>query len=198
MRAMYYSIASGIPYVINIGSDVRTSTFPLCLERILCIRMRGRDGPLICRQCWIKQTLARIHDVAHQAGGRCLSKRYRGKQANYRFVCAAGHTFEATAASVLAGHWCAKCSTERRAERRRYQGGLNPIQDRARERGGECLSTVYNGRMAKYRFRCASGHEWEAAGYDVLRKAWCHECSSDRKRMPDGLAKLQAVVRRRS
>lgn len=43
--------------------------------------------------------------------------------------------FEATAASVLADHWCAKCSTERRAERRRYQGRLKPIQDRARERG---------------------------------------------------------------
>jgi len=87
------------------------------------LRVRGRGGPLICRQCWIKQTLTRIHDVAHQAGGRCLSKRYRGKQANYRFVCAAGHKFEATAASVLADHWCAKCSTERRSERRRYQGG---------------------------------------------------------------------------
>lgn len=156
------------------------------------LRVRGRGGPLICHQCWIKKTLIRFHDVAHQAGGRCLSKQYRGKQANYRFVCAAGHKFEATAASVLSGHWCAKCSTERRAERRRYQGGLKPIQDRARERGGECLSTVYDGRMAKYRFRCGAGHEWEAAGYDVLRKAWCQECSSDRKRMPDGLAKLQA------
>ncbi len=135
--------------------------------------------------------MTRIHETAGSAGGQCLSKRYRGKSARYRFVCAAGHKFEATAASVLADHWCAKCSTERRAERRRYQGGLKPIQDRARERGGECLSTVYDGRMAKYRFRCCSGHEWEAAGYDVLRKAWCQECSSDRKRMPDGLAKLQ-------
>lgn len=110
------------------------------------LRIRGRGGSLICHQCWIKQTLVRIHDFAFQAGGQCLSKRYRGRNAYYRFVCAASHKFEATAASVLDGHWCAKCSTERRAERRRYQGGLKPIQDRARERGGECLSTVYDGR----------------------------------------------------
>ncbi len=152
----------------------------------------GGRGPLQCHQCWVEQTMTRIHKSAGSAGGQCLSKRYRGKGAHYRFVCAAGHKFEATAASVLGGHWCAKCWTERRSERRKYQGGLKPIQDRARERGGECLLTVYDGRMAKYRFRCGAGHEWEAAGYDALRKAWCQECSSDRKRMPDGLAKLQA------
>lgn len=92
--------------------------------------IRGTRGPLRCRQCWVEQTMTRIHETASSAGGWCLSKRYRGKRANYRFVCAAGHKFEATAASALAGHWCAKCSTERRAERRRYQGGLKPIQDR--------------------------------------------------------------------
>lgn len=151
------------------------------------LRVRGRRGPLTCHQCGIKQTLIRNCDIAHQAGGQCLSKRYRGRNTRYRFICAASHKFEATAASVLDGHWCAKCSTERRSERRRHQGGLKPIQDRAQERGGECISTVYDGRMAKYRFRCGSVHEWEAAGYDILRKAWCQECFVNGRRRPDGL-----------
>ncbi len=175
------------PYRFRCESGHASSQSGASLLRLV----RGTRGLLRCRQCWIEQTMTRIHETAGSAGGQCLSKRYRGKSAHYRFVCAAGHKFEATAASVLTDHWCAKCSTERRAERRRYQGGLKPIQDRARERGGECLSTAYDGRMAKYRFRCGAGHEWEAAGYDVLRKAWCQECSSDRKRIPDGLAKLQ-------
>lgn len=82
--------------------------------------VRGARGLLRCRQCWVKQMMPRIHETAGSAGGQCLSKRYCGKSAHYRFVCAAGHKFESTAASVLADHWCAKCSTERRAERRRY------------------------------------------------------------------------------
>lgn len=92
--------------------------------------IRGARGPLVCHQCWVERTLTRIHETTGSAGGQCLSKRYRGKNARHRFVCAAGHKLEATAASVLADHWCAKCSTERRAERRRYQAGLKPIQDR--------------------------------------------------------------------
>lgn len=159
--------------------------------------VRGQRGPLTCHRCWIEHTVTRLHAIAGQAGGLCLSKRYRGKSAQYRFVCAAGHRFETTAAAVLEDHWCSKCSDMRRAERRRYQGGLEPIQDRARERGGECLSTVYNGRMAKYRFRCGQGHEWEAAAYDVMRKAWCQRCSAERKRIPDGLTQMQAKAERR-
>jgi hypothetical protein len=159
--------------------------------------VRGERGSLECRQCWIERTMTRVHDMAHQAGGQCLSGRFRGTRACYRFVCAAGHEFETTADVVLKGSWCSACATERGAERRRYLGGLKPIQDRARERGGECLSAIYNGRMAKYRFRCGEGHEWEAAGIEIMRKAWCWQCVFERARRPDGMTALHRAAESR-
>jgi hypothetical protein len=156
--------------------------------------VHGERGTLECRQCWIEQAMTRVHDMARQAGGQCLTGKFRGKRARYRFVCAAGHEFETTADVVLKGSWCSVCATERGAERRRYLGGLKPIQDRARERGGECLSTSYNGRMAKYRFRCGEGHEWDAAGIEIMRKAWCRQCVFERARRPDGLTALHRAA----
>jgi hypothetical protein len=160
-------------------------------------RLRGKRGALECERCWTAQTLERLHETARAAGGECLSRRYRGKSAKYRLRCAVGHGFEASAASVLDGHWCARCSTHKRAESRRLQGGLKPIQDRARERGGECLSDVYNGRTAKYRFRCGQGHEWEVAGIEIMRKAWCPQCFFERRRRPNGMAELQQAAKDR-
>lgn len=160
-------------------------------------RLRGVRGALVCEQCWIEQLMTRLHDAAHAADGRCLSNQYESKSAKYPFVCAVVHKFEASAASVLDGRWCATCSSERRADCRRYQGGLQPIQDRAREFGGECLSTAYNGRMANYRFRCGHGHEWEIAGMEVMRGTWCSECFVDRMRRQNGMTELQQAAKDR-
>ena len=91
------------------------------------------------------------------------------------------------------GAWRSACATERR----RYLRGLKPIQDCARERGGECLSTTYNGRMAKYRFRCGEGHEWDAAGVEIMRKAWCRQCVFERARRPDGMTALHRAAESR-
>ncbi|WP_124832653.1 hypothetical protein [Burkholderia sp. Bp9031] len=140
--------------------------------------------------------MKRLHDIANQSGGRCLTETFCGKAGRCRFVCAVGHEFETTAAIVLGGSWCSKCSNERRAERRRYEGGLAPIQERARERGGECLSTAYHGQTAKYRFRCAHDHEWEVTGIEVMRKAWCHQCFVERRRRPEGMEELQQAAER--
>lgn len=160
-------------------------------------RLRGLRGALVCEQCWIEQLMTRLHAASSAAGGECLSKQYESKRAKYPFACAAGHKFEMSAASVLDGHWCPECSIERRADRHRYRGGLQPIQDRAREFGGVCLSTAYSGRMAKYRFRCGSGHEWECAGMEVMRGTWCAECFVERMRRPNGMAELQQTAKDR-
>lgn len=158
---------------------------------------RGQRGAPKCHQCWIERTMTQVHEIAHQSGGQCLTTEYDGMDGRYRFVCAIGHAFETTAEIVLGGSWCTACSTTRKAERRRIEGGLLLIQQRARERGGECLSTVYNGRTAKYRFRCAQGHEWEATGTEIMRTAWCQQCFFERRRRPDGLTVLRRAAESR-
>ena len=69
--------------------------------------------------------------------------------------------------------------------------GLMRIQQAAMERGGVCLSDTYAGTAARYRFRCAQGHEWSAFGSGVLNGGWCDICAAERLRLADGLEKLR-------
>ncbi|SDI80712.1 hypothetical protein SAMN05216466_13542 [Paraburkholderia phenazinium] len=157
-----------------------------------------RIARIACPDCLVEDGMKRMHDIARQSGGHCLTSTYLGLKGRYRFVCAIGHEFETTAATIFRGCWCPICSNMRRAERQLWAaGGLLPIQNRARERGGECLSTVYEGKSAQYRFRCVQGHEWETSGIEVMREAWCPQCVYERARRPDGLAELQRVAVRR-
>ncbi|MFM0594428.1 hypothetical protein [Paraburkholderia dilworthii] len=157
-----------------------------------------RVARIACEHCRVEGVMKRMHDIATQSGGECLTRSYLGLNGRYRFVCAIGREFQTTADITLGGgSWCPACSNIRRAERQLWaEGGLLPIQERARERGGECLSTIYNGKMAQYRFRCAQGHERETCGMEVMRKAWCPQCFADRLHRPDGLAELQQAAER--
>lgn len=47
----------------------------------------------------------------------------------------------------------------------------------AAERGGDCLSDEYHGARAKYRWRCAEGHEWDARFQNVREGSWCPKCA---------------------
>ena len=55
---------------------------------------------------------------------------------------------------------------------------LKIVQDIARAKGGECLSSKYQPNPKKMQFRCANGHEWESsADLIVNRGAWCRKCA---------------------
>lgn len=85
------------------------------------------------------------------------------------------------------------------AKKKRLQDvGLARLQQAARGRGGECLSSECLGQAARYSFRCAAGHAWEVAGSDVLRGAWCRLCAHEQRGKqllsPDGLGRLQQAA----
>ena len=55
---------------------------------------------------------------------------------------------------------------------------LERIQAIAAERGGECLTDECRGVKAKYRWRCADGHEWDARLDNIVHgNNWCRICS---------------------
>lgn len=57
---------------------------------------------------------------------------------------------------------------------------LADLQNAAHFRGGEILSSLWNGDMhAELRWRCASGHGFDATPYLILRTGhWCPECAA--------------------
>ncbi|CAB3796486.1 hypothetical protein LMG28688_04317 [Paraburkholderia caffeinitolerans] len=134
-----------------------------------------------CKSCARKRArllpdgLARLQAAAAVHGGRCLSESFRGTAARHTFECAAGHVWEGYAGSVLySGGWCRRCGRDGQ----RSADGLARLQETARQHGGQCLAGRYDGRVARYRFRCVEGHIWETTGQIVLRGAWCPACAA--------------------
>lgn len=60
---------------------------------------------------------------------------------------------------------------------RRTAKRLAELHAMAVAQGGVCLSDDYGGMRARYRFRCAQGHKWEAADCNVLNGTWCRRCA---------------------
>lgn len=137
--------------------------------------------------------LAELQEIAEAHKGKLLSNHYLGCFEKLLFECEEHHQFWAAPAQVRQGKWCRKCATARTAKT--LMGSLEEVQNIARERGGECLSTEYLGAHKKLKFRCDEGHEWEASPANIKSGKWCpvhamkaiseHMCGIDRKN-PDG------------
>ncbi|MEA1959127.1 MAG: NAD(P)-binding oxidoreductase [Chloroflexota bacterium] len=54
---------------------------------------------------------------------------------------------------------------------------LEEMQALAKSRGGECLSKEYIDIKSKLKWKCASGHEWEATPRLHLTGHWCADCT---------------------
>jgi hypothetical protein len=136
-----------------------------------------------CSPCAVAASLAadglvRLQHVAAAKGGVCLSDTYTGTNARYRFRCRHGHEWEATSANILTGRWCQRCANAATTKTLMLQDGLARLQQAAAARGGQCLSDTYSGYAARYRFRCAKGHEWTSRGLGVLADGqWCAKCA---------------------
>ena len=54
---------------------------------------------------------------------------------------------------------------------------MRDMQELARSRGGQCLSTAFIDVKTKLRWKCALEHEWEATPRLLLAGHWCPECA---------------------
>jgi hypothetical protein len=142
---------------------------PLCAREQRALARRRSDG------------LEKLQAVAAARGGRCLTDTYTGGRERYLFECAKGHRWEATGSAVIRKTWCRRCSDAevgpRAAKALTCRDGLERLHDAARKHGGECLSSEYTNQRAKYRFRCAAGHEWTQTANAILQGSWCASCA---------------------
>ncbi|WP_423382436.1 hypothetical protein [Burkholderia sp. LMG 32019] len=122
--------------------------------------------------------LERLRTAAAAHGGKCLTDQYGGIGETYLWECANGHRWQARGTNIVAGGWCRACFARRNGDSRLIPERMNDIQAKARSYGGECLDETYHGSNAKYRFRCARGHEWTTWGHLVLGGKWCRRCAN--------------------
>lgn len=157
-----------------------------------------------CPECSRGSTASKFDNIVAERGGQCLSGGYRGSAVPHRLRCSHGHEWATLGSSILQGNWCPYCAghSGRPAKGPPRKYGLADLQAKAAEYGGKCLATWFSSARAHYPFECASGHQWDAIGYKVLRAGnWCRVCTDARlaaKRTDaDGLNRLKSVARAR-
>ena len=134
-----------------------------------------------CRKCADKLSglkkrgsIKTFYKLAKEHGGKCLSTVYDGTYGKLEFECSEGHIWKTSAVNIKTGRWCPKCSYVFRANKNTHS--IEIYHKIARERGGKCLSTVYNGSKNKLEFKCSEGHIWSTTAIGVKTGSWCPKC----------------------
>lgn len=117
-----------------------------------------------------KSSLKEMRRLANKRGGTCISRRYVNSRVQLRWRCRYGHQWKAMPTNVGKGSWCPTCAHRRPLT-------LREMRALAARRGGECVSDQYVNNETKLRWRCAAGHEWEAAPGLVKGGHWCPRCA---------------------
>jgi hypothetical protein len=117
-----------------------------------------------------KSTLPEMRRLAKRRGGTCISRRYVNSRTPLSWKCRLGHEWTAMPTNVVKGSWCPECAHRKRLT-------LREMRALAERRGGECLSERYINNRTKLRWRCATGHHWEAAPGLVKGGRWCPQCA---------------------
>ncbi|PGK52132.1 hypothetical protein CN918_30540 [Priestia megaterium] len=137
-----------------------------------------------CRICGNKENsnnpqeeLKKLKTIAKQKGGDCLSTSYVTAKTKLEWSCEKGHRWKAEPYSIKRGTWCPECSKTKKRS-------LDEMQQIAKNRGGKCLSTVYQNLDVKLEWECAEGHRWMAASRSVAnRKSWCPHCANEARKV---------------
>jgi hypothetical protein len=145
------------------------------------------------KRAWNHDLMERLHIAAEKQGGKCISGDFLGVSQKHTWECAKGHSWEATASSILhRKSWCPRCH-HARLKARIHEGHYKPrgkeinpldiqkLQAAARLKSGELLSSAYEGMSKKHLWRCEKGHKWEATGSSIIhQKSWCPKCARAR------------------
>jgi hypothetical protein len=113
-----------------------------------------------------------MQELADSKGGKCLSEVYVNCNTKLHWRCKEGHTFLMNPNSVQQDQWCPHCAGVAKLT-------IEEMQEIARGRGGECLSTVYVNGRTKLKWQCKEGHTWETAPHNVKHGSWCPVCSGN-------------------
>ncbi len=180
-----------IPHTVPVA-DVPRCVANFALENHLPIKVKDPDEVPVAKLV-LPQRLKEMQELAQKRGGRCLSSDYVNNSTPLKWECGKGHTWQAVPGSLQQGRWCPKC-----VGRLKGDEALQQLQSIASAKGGECLAEKYEHGSVKLLWRCAEGHEWQAAAQYIRRGSWCHECAKKiqgPKRMGLAACKAAAIAR---
>lgn len=124
---------------------------------------------------FVKKTIEDMYDLANSRGFKCLSKVYVNVLTALEWKCSKGHIWTAKPVNIINGNGCPECSNRKRLT-------IEDMQNIAKARGGECLSTEFKTNKTSIKWKCSQGHTWEARADNVKNQGhWCPSCNRSAK-----------------
>jgi hypothetical protein len=106
-------------------------------------------------------TIEKMHQLASERGGLCLSTTYVNTDTHLLWQCAKQHQWHARPSCIKRGTWCKICAIDK------SRRTLEEMQTLAERHGGKLLSTKYVNYLHKLQWQCAKGHTWLSTGVNV-------------------------------
>lgn len=117
-----------------------------------------------------KLTIEECQQLAEKRNGKCLTAKYINMQTHLKWECEKGHTWMAAMSEVKhQATWCPYCAGKAKHT-------IEEMHEKAKERGGKCLSTKYINSKTKLEWECALGHRWETMPAEIYSGRWCPKC----------------------
>ncbi|VVC01280.1 NUMOD3 motif (2 copies) [uncultured archaeon] len=117
-----------------------------------------------------KLNIGDMRRIAESRSGKCLSEKYTNNHTKLKWQCREGHIWENTPAHIKRRQWCPYCAGE-------VIGTIEMMQEIAKSRGGECLSTKYKNSKTPLEWRCKEFHVWKAVPGSIKHGSWCLVCA---------------------
>ena len=96
---------------------------------------------------------------------------YINRSSPIKIKCKNGHSYHSYWNYIKEIKGCRYCTHQ-------VNRTLEECQEKAKEKGGKCLSTEYIPGKVKLLWRCKFGHEWKATADSILNGGhWCPTCS---------------------
>lgn len=67
-----------------------------------------------------KYSIEKMHEIASERGGKCLSATYKNVFTKISWECSNGHHFDSIPKHIINGHWCPNCTNYLNEERCRF------------------------------------------------------------------------------
>jgi len=82
-----------------------------------------------CKRCAdekLRHSVAALHAIAAERGGRCVAESYTNSQAKLEWECQRGHQWLASFNSIKQGSWCPECKAAS-SRGRPFGGAAKPV-----------------------------------------------------------------------
>lgn len=124
--------------------------------------------------------LETLKQIAKSKGGKLISTEYINSHSKYRFIDELGNEFEAAGYAIKNGRWSPHTAQTRKILALTTTT-IKELQEYAKCKGGECLSTIYINPKTKYHWKDSAGREfWMNWGDIKFKGQWSQHEKSDK------------------